>query len=133
MLGPFPARTVTATIDRSPDDVYAFVSNPENFPHWSFIETVRQDGDAFTVTTPDGSAQLRFGEQNELGVLDHYVRVSPELEVYSPMRVIANGRGSEVLFTVFRLEGMSEETFARDVHMVETDLRKLKQVLEAMR
>jgi hypothetical protein len=64
-------------------------------------------------------------------VLDHHVRVSPELEVYSPIRVIANGRGSEVLFTVFRLDGVSDEDFARDVKTVEADLRKLKEVLEA--
>lgn len=131
MPSTFPVRTVSVTIGRSPEDVYALVSNPENFPRWSFIETVTRKENAWIVTTPDGSATLRFGKQKDLGVLDHYVRVSSELEVYSPMRVIANGRGSEVLFTVFRLEGVSEEQYARDVKTVETDLQKLKGVLEA--
>lgn len=133
MLGLHASRTVSVAIDRSPADVYAYVSNPENFPRWSFIEKVTRDGNAWTVETPDGSATLRFVEKNPFGVLDHFVRVSPELEVASPMRVFANGRGSEVVFTVFRLDGVSDDAFARDVGMVETDLQKLKRVLEAAR
>src|SRR2546430_8233611 len=34
--------------------------------------------------------------------------------IYIPMRVIANGAGSEVLFTLFRLPDTTDETFARD-------------------
>jgi hypothetical protein len=35
------------------------------------------------------------------------------------MRVIANGTGSEVLFTLFRLPDMTVEAFARDAEWVE--------------
>jgi len=50
--------------------------------------------------------------------------------VLNPMRVVANGDGSEVMFTLFQLPGMSEEQFATDAGMVEADLRTLKTVLE---
>jgi hypothetical protein len=43
---------------------------------------------------------------------------------------VPNGSGSEVLFTVFRQPGMSDENFAKDTAMVEQDLQTLKLVLE---
>lgn len=46
------------------------------------------------------------------------------------MRVLPNGSGSEVIFTLFRLPDMSNEQFAEDVGMVERDLKTLKDVLE---
>lgn len=46
------------------------------------------------------------------------------------MRVVANGEGSELMFTLFQLPGMSDEQFGQDAGMVETDLRTLKVVLE---
>jgi len=47
------------------------------------------------------------------------------------MRVIANGTGSEVIFTLFRLPEMTAEDFARDAEWVERDLRALKALLES--
>jgi hypothetical protein len=46
------------------------------------------------------------------------------------MRVIANGTGSEVLLTLFRLPDMTVEAFARDAEWVERDLKALKELLE---
>jgi len=46
------------------------------------------------------------------------------------MRVVANGEGSEVMFTLFQLPGMSGEQFIQDASMVEADLLTLKTVLE---
>ena len=48
----------------------------------------------------------------------------------TPMRVVANGEGSEMIFTLFPLPSMSDEQFTKDTGMVETDLRTLKSVLE---
>ncbi|HXV12694.1 MAG TPA: SRPBCC family protein, partial [Candidatus Krumholzibacteria bacterium] len=48
----------------------------------------------------------------------------------NPMRVVPNGEGSEVLFTLFQLSEMSDLQFVEDVAMVERDLRSLKEVLE---
>jgi hypothetical protein len=46
------------------------------------------------------------------------------------MRVLANGSGSEVVFTLFRLPDMSDEKYAEDMQLVERDLRGLKDILE---
>ena len=72
---------------------------------------------------------MRFAERNTLGVLDHHV-AAPGMEVYVPVRVIPNGSGSEVLFTLFRQPDMSDEQYAADTAMVERDLRALTELLE---
>jgi len=57
----------------------------------------------------------------------------PSGESFSnPMRVVANGQGSEVLFTLFRHPPMTEAEFDRDATVVLGDLEKLKAVIEAM-
>ena len=128
-----PSRTMSISIDRSPDDVYRFVHNPENLTRWAtaFCLSVRRDGDRWIVNTPNGEVSIQFAGDNTLGVLDHVVTVSPDLEVYVPMRVVRNGEGSEVLFTVFRLPEMTDEQFAADAAIVQRDLNTLKLVLEA--
>lgn len=120
------------TIHRSPDQVYAFVSNPANLPQWAtaFCKSIRPSGNGWIIDTPDGEVGLRFEEPNTLGVLDHYVRLAPDIEIYVPMRVLKNGTDSEVIFTLFRLPGMSDADYERDRGMVQKDLEMLKTVME---
>jgi len=51
-------------------------------------------------------------------------------EIYVPMRVVANGAGSEVIFTLYRSPGMTEDAYARDLKLVREDLQALKRILE---
>jgi hypothetical protein len=74
--------------------------------------------------------RLKFLGQNDLGVLDHYVTVKPSIGILNPMRVVPNGTGSEIIFTLFHLPDMSNETFDKDVGLVERDLRALRKALE---
>jgi len=126
------SRTLSVTINRAVDEVYGFVANPENLPKWAtaFCKSVRRSNGDWIIDTPEGSMKVRFVERNALGVLDHYVTPAPGVEIYVPMRVLANGSGSEIVFTVFRLPDMSEARFAQDIAFVEHDLRTLKQRLE---
>jgi hypothetical protein len=126
------SRTLSVSIGCHPSKVYEFVSNPENLPKWAkgLGKSVRKiDGD-WTVDTPQGPVKVRFAEKNNLGVLDHYVTTTQGVEVYVPLRVISNGAGSEVLFTLFRLPEMSDEHYVEDQQLVEQDLRTLKVILE---
>jgi hypothetical protein len=104
------------TIERSAPDVYDFVSDPKNLPQWA--------------SGLNAAVKVRFVERNKLGVLDHYVSVDSGPEVYMPMRVFPNGEGSEVLLTVFRQPGVSDEKFAEDTQWVRRDLEALKELLE---
>lgn len=80
---------------------------------------------------PQGSVGFRFVSRNELGVLDHVVTIGPGVEILNPMRVVPNGTGSEVLFTLFKLPAMLDHEFAADAAMVQHDLETLKRVVEA--
>lgn len=75
--------------------------------------------------------KIKFVEQNKFGVLDHFVIPRRGLEILNPMRVVPNGSGSEVMFTLFQLPDMPDEKFVTDAGWVERDLMMLKKVLEA--
>lgn len=126
------ASTLCVSIDCGPDDVYKFVSNPLNLPQWAagLCRSVSKTVSGWVVETAQGPMPLRFAPVNTFGVLDHYVTTAPGKDVYVPMRVIANGDGSELLLTVLRLPGMSDADFTADVAAVERDLQRLKTVLE---
>lgn len=126
------ARTVSISIARPADDVYDYLVQPAKIPEWSeFITKIRRDGEQWIATTKTGKqSTMIFAPTNSRRVLDHDVIVSPTLTVHVPIRVLPNGEGSEVIFTIFRLAGMDDAAFAKDIAMVETDLRGMKRVLE---
>jgi ribosomal protein S18 acetylase RimI-like enzyme len=129
------AKTLSTSIDRPARDVYDFVSNPENLPRWASgaSANLRRDGARWLIDMPDGPVEIRFVDRNEFGVLDHFV-TTPDGRVYfNPMRVVDNGAGSEVVFTVFQFAGVSDEQFLEDVATVARDLQALKRLLEAHR
>lgn len=124
------ARTLSVTVERPPAAVYAFTSDPRNLPRWSFIESVEPAGDRWLASTPSGRVLVRFVEANALGVLDHDVEVAPGEVIHVPMRVVPNGDGSEVLFTLVRQPATSDASFEEDAREVARDLAALKAVLE---
>lgn len=126
------SRTLTIAIACPSQKVYEFVSNPESLPRWAagLGKSVRKSDAGWVVDTPQGPVKIRFSEKNDFGVLDHYVTTAQEVEVYVPMRVVPNGSGSEVIFTLFKTPEMSDRQFAEDAGMVERDLKTLKSVLE---
>lgn len=133
-MTPLPAQTLHITIHRSAADVYNYLSDPRNFAEWApgFCLSIRPaaETDRWEIITPTGKATARFTDRNQYGIVDHYVAVSPQNEVYIPLRVIANQEGSEVIFTLFRLPEMTDEIYQRDMAAVQKDLQKLKAVLE---
>ena len=128
----FETRIISVSIARSPREVYAFVSNPANLPRWasgigSSIEQIKGE---WIAQTPNGPVKVRFAPRNDLGVLDHYVTVAPGVEIYIPMRVVPNGSGSELIFTLFRQPDMTDEKFREDADWVLRDLTRLKDIFE---
>ena len=120
MAETFLSRTITVPIARAQHEVYDFASVPENFPRWA-------SGLSRSLKKVNGE----WIERNAFGILDHHVALRPGVEIYVPMRVIANGGSSEVMLTLFRLPDMTDETFARDAEWVARDLNTLKALLES--
>ena len=131
---PSRSRFISEWIDRAAADVYEYASDPANLPHWapglgSSVENV--DGQWF-VETSEGRVGVAFAPANAYGVLDHEVTLPSGDIIYNPMRVVPDGDGCEVVFSLRRLPDMSDEDFARDAGLVQADLTRLKRVLEAV-
>jgi hypothetical protein len=126
------SKTVVVSIAVPSAAVYEFASNPENLPRWipSFCKSVTQINGEWVVESPLGPVVFRFVESNPFGVLDHIVKLPSGLEIHNPMRVIPNGDGSEIIFTLFQTSNMNDEQYAEDAKLVEQDLRTLKRILE---
>ena len=125
-------RYLSVSIEREPDAVYAFTSNPENLPQWAsgLGQGVKRAGEHWEVQTEQGTVGLRFTPHNEYGVLDHTVVLSDGTEVYVPMRVMPNGKSSEVMLGLFWQPQRDDAEFARDAGLVQNDLLALKTLLE---
>ena len=112
--------------------VYEYASDPANLPEWAsgLGNSVEHVDGRWFVDSPDGRLTIAFAEQNDYGILDHDVTLLSGETVYNPMRVIADGDGCEVVFTLRRQPGMTDAEFSRDANLVLADLRALKQLLE---
>lgn len=126
------SRTISVSIGCGPQKAYAYLSDPQNLPAWApgLCTAIERVGEDWIASTPQGPVSVRFVGQNALGVLDHSVRADPEAEVLNPMRVVPNGSGCELMFTLFQRPGMTDEQFAADADLVEADLDRARAILE---
>lgn len=124
-------RTVSVSIAVDFSTTYDYAANPANLPAWApgFVLSIERRGDCWVATTTLGEATFNFAPHNSFGVVDHDVEIAGE-RFHNPMRVIPNGAGSEVQFTLLQLPGVDDDRFARDVMTVTADLCQLKKVLE---
>jgi uncharacterized membrane protein len=125
-------RHISVSIERPPDEVYSFVSNPENLPKWAtgLGGSIKKVNGEWIADAPMGKVKIKFAEENKFGVLDHEVVLESGVTINNPMRVIANGKGSEIFFTLIRQPEVSDEKFEQDARWVEKDLNILKGLLE---
>ena len=130
---PAQVETISVAIARPRAEVYALLSRPETYSDWaSGLGTDFQylGGMDWRAETPMGPMTIRFTAPNPHGVLDHSLIADDGRETSNPMRVVANGDGSEVSFTLFRRPGLSDADFTHDADWVRRDLLALKGLLE---
>lgn len=128
------SRHLSIRVDRTAADVYAFASNPANLPAWAhgLGTSIEKRADHWVAeSSPMGRVTVTFTPPNDLGVLDHDVTLPSGETVHNPVRVIADGTASEVVFTLRRQPGTTDADFERDAGMVAADLARLKELLES--
>jgi hypothetical protein len=129
---PMEVLHVSVSVSSPPQAVYGFAAEVENLPRWAagLCTTIRKVGGEWIAEGPAGKVKVRFAERNAFGVLDHDVVLESGATVHNAIRVVPNGAGSEVTFTLLRQPGVPAEQFAEDAQAVERDLRALKALLE---
>ncbi|CDN54276.1 Polyketide cyclase / dehydrase and lipid transport [Neorhizobium galegae bv. officinalis bv. officinalis str. HAMBI 1141] len=128
-----PARIIHIGIERPWQHVYAFASQPENMPLWAsgLAAGLTRDGDHWIGDGgPVGLVRVRFSPDNPFGILDHTVTMENGLVVENPLRVVANGDGAEIMFTLLQRPDLDDSAFEADAAHVRKDLRALKNLLE---
>lgn len=128
----FKSRHVNISISRSADKVYDFVSNPQNLPLWAggLSGSIKNVNGEWVAESPMGTVKIRFADKNRLGILDHDVTLPSGETFNNPMRVISNGDGSELVFTLYQRPGMSDRDFEKDEQQIRMDLERLKTLIE---
>ncbi len=122
------------SIERSADEVYAYVTDPTNLPRWAAglaSTALRQVDGEWVADSPLGRVVVAFVPPNGMGVADHDVTLPSGETVTNPMRVIANGDGCDVVFSVRRRPRMSDAEFAADADAVSRDLAVLRSIMDA--
>src|SRR3954451_7538095 len=128
------SRHISVGIARHASQVYEFAADPLNLPTWAAGlagSPVVREGEEWVTDSPMGRVTFTFTPRNGLGVLDHVVTLPSGERVYNPMRVIADGDDCEVVFTLRRRPGMSEDDLERDADAVAKDLATLRSVIES--
>lgn len=130
-----PSRTISVAIAASPERIYHYVADPRHLPEWAagLCQSVACIDGSWIAQTPSGAVRIEFAPVNPFGVLDHRLTLADGQQVCVPLRVIANGSGSEILFTLFQTPSLDDRQFAADAAQVEADLLRLKPLLEARR
>ena len=124
---------ISRRIRCSAQRAYDYARDPLHLPAWAAGlggSVERVDGQ-WRVPTPEGDAVVEFVAPNEHLVLDHDVVLPDGTRVHNPMRVLADGDDCEVVFTLRRQLGTTDDEWARDAAAVARDLATLQQVLES--
>jgi hypothetical protein len=127
------SRHISISIDRPATEVYDFARDPFNLPMWAAGlagSQVEHDGERWFTDSPMGRISITFAPRNDFGVMDHRVTLPSGETVYNPLRVISDGDGCEVIFTLRQRPEMTDEEFERDADAVANDLTALKSLIE---
>lgn len=128
-----PARIIHIGIEKPWQEVYAFAADPHNMPLWAsgLASGLTRDGDDWIGDGgPVGKVRVRFTPENPFGLLDHTVMMENGLVVENPLRVVRNGDGAELMFTLLQRPDLDDKAFEADAAHVLKDLQTLKDLLE---
>ncbi|MFJ6855159.1 SRPBCC family protein [Streptomyces sp. NPDC091271] len=119
-------------IDRPADEVYDYASDPAHLPEWAagLGSSIEKTDGRWIADSPMGRVVVDFAPRNDYGVLDHHVTLPSGETVHNPVRVIADGAGCEVVFTLRRRPDVSADEFRRDEAAVTADLATLARLME---
>ena len=131
------ARSITKTVRIAcdPQAAFDFLADLGNWPKWAVVNVLStrrtDDPEWWDMVTPRGSARIRMRADTRNGILDHDF-IDPQASWMVPARVVGNGHGAEFMITFFQPPGFTDTFFDEQIKLVDIELMKLKELLEAM-
>ncbi|GAA2232868.1 hypothetical protein GCM10010401_00800 [Rarobacter faecitabidus] len=92
---------------------------------------IRNEDGRWLADSPMGPVEVVFTDGIGWGVLDHEVIMPDGTRFHNPLRVLSNDAASEVVFTLYRLPGVTDREYESDAELVRQDLRRLRDALES--
>jgi hypothetical protein len=107
-------RTVTAVLEATRDDVFAFLSEVKNLPLWAtdFAQELKYEEGKAKVVNGLGEFYFTLDADPVTGVIDMYAGPSEDEMAVFPTRVVALDRTKTAYsFTMFKAPDMPDELF----------------------
>jgi hypothetical protein len=116
------AQTRSIAIDATPSSVHEFMSAPGNIPRWApkFATEVHRDGERWIATSARGDAEIVVDSHPSARTVDILSAADRTRGAFA--RVLPNGSGCEVLFTLFFAADASAEAIATQMTIVDEEL-----------
>jgi hypothetical protein len=130
--------TVTVTIDAPYEQVARELADAAHHPDWAnefFAGPARPaERDEYIAPVPmmGGDVHFRIDADTERGIFDHYL--APVGQDYGdplPVRLIRNGDGADVLWTLSRPPGLPDEQWRIGLASMQRELHNLKARVES--
>ncbi len=132
-MATFETRTLTVTIDAPLQAVAEDLANPATHPAWATDFFASQAtplaGGEVRVDVPmmGGAARMMISADVDRGLIDIYI--APAEGPYGPplpVRIIPNGDGVDVLWTLARLPGLPQRAWEAALASMEGELGRLR-------
>lgn len=130
------ARSITKTvsINCDPKTAFDFIADLANWPKWAIVnvKSTRRTSDSewWEMETSQGRGRLRMRADARYGILDQDY-IDPQASWIVPTRVVPNGSGTEFMITFFQPPNFTDSFFDEQIKLVDIELAKLKEILEA--
>ncbi len=140
------SRVIRQPVSRTVREVMEVAGQLERLPEWAngFASGVERvivrapdgesgaDGERWVVDAPFGRVEVEFMIDLERGILDHDVTMPDGSVVHTRLRVEPRALGSEIVFTLVRQPGMTDDQWRDDARAVSADLQRLAALCEKM-
>ncbi|HEC19792.1 MAG TPA: hypothetical protein ENI97_10685 [Gammaproteobacteria bacterium] len=129
----FESKTLTVEIDAPYEKVMMDLADPMTHPEWAkeFFAGPAKKSEYGYVLAPvpmmGGTIKFKIESDIALGLLDLYL-APPDSDYGAPLqvRVIRNGDGANVLWTLFRFPGLSDSNWKDGLISMSKELLELK-------
>ena len=125
------AETRSISISAPPESVLELLGDARRLPDWApaFASAVEPDGEDWLIDTDSARFRVRIRVSSEYGTVDLLRPGDPRRG--ARMRVLHNGDGSELLFTLVFAAATEGSAIAQQMITVEAELRTVRDLCEA--